>query len=158
MQEITYVSQKNCSFYLDGQSNTHCFIRGTRYYFINYIRDNFPQFSRILWEPNEDGIMDFKPQYLMPDEYSAVATWNPSDESYKFDNSIGQLYAYNEIKEKVNWALRKRFLTFLDDLDKQRQQMIEGYAAYSNKLYDNTAYRVTKLYNYFNEEPPHETL
>lgn len=158
MQEITYVSQKNCSFYLDGQNNTHCFIHGTRYYFINYIRDNFPQFARILWEPNEDGVMDFKPQYLMPDEYSAVATWNPADENYKFDNSIGQLYAYNELKEKVNWALRKRFLAFLDDIDRQQQLMIESYAAYSNKLYDNTAYRVAKLYNYFNEEPPHETL
>lgn len=157
MKEITYVSQKNCCYHLDENNNTHCFIRGTRYYFINYIRDNFPQFARILWEPDDDGIMNFKPQYLMPDEYSSVAIWNP-DDGYEFDVSIGRLYAYNELKEKVNWALRKRFLAFLDDVEKQKQQMIELYATYSNKLYDNTAYRVARLYNYFNEDTPNKTL
>ena len=157
MKEVTYVSQKNCSYHLDENNNTHCSIRGTRYYFINYIRDNFPQFARILWEPDNDGIMNFKPQYLMPDEYSSVAVWNP-DDGYGFDASIGRLYAYNELKEKVNWALRKRFLAFLDDVEKQKQQMIELYAAYSNKLYDNTAYRVARLYNYFNEDTPDKTL
>ena len=157
MKEVTYVSQKNCSYHLDENNNTHCSIRGTRYYFINYIRDNFPQFTRILWEPYKDGFGEFKPQYLMPDEYSSVAIWNP-DDGYEFDASIGRLYAYNELKEKVNWALRKRFLAFLDDVEKQKQQMIELYAAYSNKLYDNTAYRVAKLYNYFNEDAPDKTL
>ena len=93
----------------------------------------------------------------MPDEYSSVAIWNP-DDGYEFDASIGRLYAYNELKEKVNWALRKRFLAFLDDVEKQKQQMIELYAAYSNKLYDNTAYRVARLYNYFNEDTPDKTL
>ena len=157
MKEVTYVSQKNCSYHLDENNNTHCSIRGTRYYFINYIRDNFPQFTRILWEPYKDGFGEFKPQYLMPDEYSSVAIWNP-DDGYEFDASIGRLYAYNELKEKVNWALRKRFLAFLDDVEKQKQQMIELYAAYSNKLYDNTAYRVARLYNYFNEDTPDKTL
>ena len=157
MKEVTYVSQKNCSYHLDENNNTHCSIRGTRYYFINYIRDNFPQFTRILWEPYKEGFGEFKPQYLMPDEYSSVAIWNP-DDGYEFDASIGRLYAYNELKEKVNWALRKRFLAFLDDVEKQKQQMIELYAAYSNKLYDNTAYRVAKLYNYFNEDTPDKTL
>ena len=157
MKEVTYVSQKNCSYHLDENNNTHCSICGTRYYFINYIRDNFPQFARILWEPDNNGVMNFKPQYLMPDEYSSVAIWNP-DDGYEFDASIGRLYAYNELKEKVNWALRKRFLAFLDDVEKQKQQMIELYAAYSNKLYDNTAYRVARLYNYFNEDTPDKTL
>ena len=157
MKEVTYVSQKNCSYHLDDNNNTHCSIRGTRYYFINYIRDNFPQFARILWEPYKEGFGEFKPQYLMPDEYSSVAIWNP-DDGYEFDASIGRLYAYNELKEKVNWALRKRFLAFLDDVEKQKQQMIELYAAYSNKLYDNTAYRVARLYNYFNEDAPDKTL
>ena len=157
MKEVTYVSQKNCSYHLDENNNTHCSIRGTRYYFINYIRDNFPQFTRILWEPYKEGFGEFKPQYLMPDEYSSVAIWNP-DDGYEFDASIGRLYAYNELKEKVNWALRKRFLAFLDDVEKQKQQMIELYAAYSNKLYDNTAYRVAKLYDYFNEDTPDKTL
>lgn len=157
MKEVTYVSQKNCSYHLDENNNTHCSIRGTRYYFINYIRDNFPQFARILWESDSNGVMNFKSQYLMPDEYSSVAIWNP-DDGYEFDASIGRLYAYNELKEKVNWALRKRFLAFLDDVEKQKQQMIELYAAYSNKLYDNTAYRVAKLYNYFNEDTPDKTL
>ena len=157
MKEVTYVSQKNCSYHLDENNNTHCSIRGTRYYFINYIRDNFPQFTRILWEPYKEGFGEFKPQYLMPDEYSSVAIWNP-DDGYEFNASIGRLYAYNELKEKVNRALRKRFLAFLDDVEKQKQQMIELYAAYSNKLYDNTAYRVAKLYNYFNEDTPDKTL
>ena len=94
MKEVTYVSQKNCSYHLDENNNTHCSIRGTRYYFINYIRDNFPQFARILWEPDSNGVMNFKPQYLMPAEDSSVAIWNP-DDGYEFDASIRRLYAYN---------------------------------------------------------------
>ena len=140
-----YISQENCDYQVDTQRNTYCYASNTSKYFINYVENNFPQFANILRDKNHK----YKSCYVMPCKYVGRAYYNSKD---IYNEAVGRLFAYNNLKNKVDMAFRKRFATFFDDIHKNIQKITTQYSSYSNKLYDNRGYREQQLSDYFNEK------
>lgn len=114
------------------QKKVVAYIEGTKDMFIDFLEENYPYHSYLIWED------PLREKLLMPARFVGISTCGPSDE---WNENLGKLIAFDRMKDNLSKSFFKRANTLVAEMERRLDIFCDRTNAYGTKLEVNTEHR-----------------